>query len=89
MTSFDLNAGDAVSGKALLLAPIPVAWPEFRLYLTDSPRVFVEGQVYGMYLFGYGNFVSTADDIGLTLLKALERERRLPVGNPSDREQQQ
>jgi hypothetical protein len=33
------------------LPPIPVAGPQFRLYLTDSPRVFVEGNVYGMYLF--------------------------------------
>src|SRR5579863_7417586 len=54
----------AVSASRSLLAPLPVAGPEFRLYLTNSPRVFVEGNVYGMYLFGYGNFVSSAGDIG-------------------------
>jgi len=54
----------AISGKQSLLAPIPVAGPVGRLYLTNSPRVFVDGNVYGMYLFGYGNFVSTADYLG-------------------------
>jgi hypothetical protein len=41
-----ITAGTSASGS--LLAPIPVAGPQFRLYLTDSPRVFVEGNVYGM-----------------------------------------
>jgi hypothetical protein len=60
---------DAVSASASLLAPIPVAGPDFRLYLTDSPRVFIEGNVMGMYLFGYGSFVSTADSLGITIAK--------------------
>jgi hypothetical protein len=59
----------AVSASGSLLAPIPVAGPDFRLYLTDSPRVFVAGNVLGMYLFGYGNFVSTAGQVGITLSK--------------------
>jgi len=59
----------AATAKGSLLAPIPVAGPDFRFYLTDSPRLFVEGQVMGMYLFGYGNFVSTADDIGFSITK--------------------
>ena len=59
----------AVSASGSLLAPIPVAGPDFRLYLTDSPRLFVEGNVLGMYLFGYGNFVSTAGTVGITLSK--------------------
>ena len=59
----------AVSAQASLLAPIPVAGPEFRLYLTNSPRLFVEGNAYGMYLFGYGNYVSTTGDLGLSLSK--------------------
>lgn len=57
----------ATSSQASLLAPIPVAGPEFRLYLTS--RAFVEGNVYGMYLFGYGNFVSTAGDLGFSVSK--------------------
>jgi hypothetical protein len=59
----------SVSASGSLLAPIPVAGPEFRLYLTNSPRVFVEGNVYGMYLFGYGNFVSSVGTLGVTLTK--------------------
>jgi hypothetical protein len=59
----------AVSASGSLLAPIPVAGPDFRLYLTNSPRVFIQGNVLGMYLFGYGNFVSTAGNVGITLSK--------------------
>jgi hypothetical protein len=59
----------AVSASGSLLAPIPVAGPEFRLYLTNSPRVFLDGQVYGMYFFGYGSFVSTAGSLGLSITK--------------------
>ena len=50
----------AVFVSKSLLAPIPVACPQFRFYLTSSPRVFIDGNVYGMYFFGYGNFVSSA-----------------------------
>jgi hypothetical protein len=60
---------DAVSASGSLLAPIPVAGPDFRLYLTNSPRVFVDGNVLGMYLFGYGNFISAAGNVGVTLSK--------------------
>jgi hypothetical protein len=79
----------AISGKQSLLAPIPVAGPVARLYLTDSPRLFVEANVYGMYLFGYGNFVSTADYLGLTVTKNLsvnagyQLASRLVVNNDS------
>jgi len=58
-----------ISAKKSLLAPIPVAGPEGRFYLTNSPRLFVEGNLFGMYLFGYGNFISTTDDVGVTLTK--------------------
>jgi len=49
-----------LSASGSVLAPIPVVGPEFRFYLTDSPKVYVEGNVYGMYFFGYGNMVTTA-----------------------------
>lgn len=61
----------AVSGRGSLLAPIPVAGPEFRFYLTNSPRLFVEGDLYGMYLFGYGNFLSSTGNLGFTLNRHL------------------
>jgi hypothetical protein len=71
----------AVSASGSLLAPIPVAGPEFRLYLTNSPRLFVEGNVYGMYLGGYGNFVSTSDTIGVTLTKHLSLNAGYQLGS--------
>jgi hypothetical protein len=54
----------AVSASGSLLAPIPVAGPTFRYYLTDSPRLYVDANLLGMYFFGYGNFVSSLGKIG-------------------------
>jgi hypothetical protein len=71
----------AVSASASLLAPIPVAGPEFRLYLTDSPRVFVEGNVYGMYFFGYGDFVSSLGALGFTINKHLTLNAGYQLGS--------
>ena len=65
------NNSQVQSAKKSLLAPIPVAGPQGRFYLTNSPRLYVEGNLYGMYFFGYGNFVSTSDDVGVTLNKHL------------------
>jgi hypothetical protein len=74
----------AVSAGKSLLAPLPVAGPEFRLYLTDSPRVFIEGNVYGMYFFGYGNFVSSSGDIGVTFTKHLNATAGYALGTRLD-----
>ena len=71
----------AVSGRGSLLAPIPVAGPEFRLYLTNSPKLFVEGNVYGMYFGGYGNFVSSSDTLGLTVAKHLSFNAGYQLGS--------
>jgi hypothetical protein len=56
-----------VSASSSLFAPIPVAGPDVRFYLTNSPKLFVEANVLGMYFFGYGNFVSSAGDVGYTI----------------------
>jgi hypothetical protein len=71
----------AITAKGSLLAPIPVAGPEFRLYLTNSPRLFVQGNLYGMYFFGYGNFVSTTDVIGITLTKHISATAGYQLGS--------
>jgi hypothetical protein len=74
-----------------LLAPIPVAGPQFRFYLTNSPKVYVDGNVYGMYLFGYGNLVSTSDWLGIKLANHLSLDlgyqlgSRLVINNAVDR----
>ena len=53
-------------------APIPVLGPDVRFYLLpNSSRLYVTGNVLGMYFFGYGNFVSTFDTLGLTVNKHL------------------
>jgi len=70
-----------VIASGSLLAPIPVAGPEFRLYLTNSPRVFLEGNVYGMYFFGYGNFVSTAGTLGVTVSKHISLNAGYQLGS--------
>jgi len=71
----------ARSASGSLLAPIPVAGPQFRAYLTNSPRLFVDGNVYGMYLFGYGNFVSSSGTLGLTLSKNLSVNAGYQLGS--------
>jgi hypothetical protein len=58
-----------------------VGGPEFRLYLTNSPKLFVEGNVYGMYFGGYGNFVSTVDTVGWTLTKHLSANAGYQLGS--------
>lgn len=60
---------EARSASGSFIAPIPVAGPQYRLYLTNSPRLYVEGDVYGMYFFGYGNYVSLADSVGFSVGK--------------------
>jgi len=71
----------ATSRSASLLAPIPVAGPEFRLYLTNSPRLFVEGNIYGMYLFRYGNYYSTAGNLGFSLSKHFSVNAGYTIGS--------
>lgn len=68
-----------ISSSASVLAPIPVAGPEGRFYFT--PRLFVEGNFYGMYLFGYGNYLSTADDIGFQLTKHISINAGYQLGS--------
>lgn len=81
----------AVSASGSLLAPIPVGGPDFRFYLTNSPKVFVHGNVLGMYLFGYGNFISSEADLGFTFSKhfaavaGYQLASHLQVNNASDR----
>ena len=78
------NNNQVVSAKKSLLAPIPVAGPQARFYLTNSPRVYLEGNLYGMYFFGYGNFVSTSDDLGVTLTKHLSVNAGYQLGSRLD-----
>jgi hypothetical protein len=62
----------AVSASASRLVPLPVLGPEFRFYLTHSSRLYVQGNVYGMYFFGYGNFLSSAGTVGVRVAQHLD-----------------
>jgi hypothetical protein len=64
-----------------LVAPIPVAGPEFRFYLTNSPRVFIEGDVFGMYLFGYGNYMTSFGTLGFTVNRHLSLNAGYQLGS--------
>lgn len=66
VTGSGVHQQQAVSASGSLVAPLPVAGPEFRFYLTNSPRLYVEGNVYGMYFFGYGNYVSSYGLLGFS-----------------------
>jgi hypothetical protein len=59
----------AKSASGSFIAPIPVAGPQYRVYPMNSPRLFVEGEVYGMYFFGYGNYLQLADSVGYSVGK--------------------
>lgn len=70
----------AASSSASLLAPIPVAGPEFRLYLLND-RLFINGNAFGMYLFGYGNYYSTTDFLGVNLTRFLSINGGYAIGS--------
>jgi len=80
---------EARSASGSLVAPIPVAGPDVRFYIL--PKFYVDGNLYGMYLFGYGNFVSTTDTVGVCLGKHVSLRAgwqlgsRLIVNNKNDR----
>lgn len=61
----------AQASSSTLRAPLPVAGPDFRYYLIPNGRLFVAGNVLGMYFFGYGNFVSSYGTVGVSLNKHL------------------
>jgi hypothetical protein len=82
----------AQRAEASLRAPLPVAGPDVRLYLLpNSSRLFVTGNLQGMYFFGYGNYLSTFDTLGLTANKHLSIRagyrlgQRLNINSKTDR----
>jgi hypothetical protein len=54
------------TSSGTLFAPLPVAGPDGRIYFARN-RVYVDGNLKGMYFFGYGNFISTAVKVGVRL----------------------
>jgi hypothetical protein len=52
------------TASASLLAPIPVLGPDARVYFFKN-HAFVDGNIKGMYFFGYGNYISAAGAGGI------------------------
>jgi hypothetical protein len=65
ITGTVLQPGQATVGTATgsIFVPLPVAGPDIRYYFLKN-RLFVDGNLKGMYFFGYGNFVSSAAKVG-------------------------
>ncbi len=72
----------AVFSSGQLLAPLPVAGPDIRIYLIpNSSRLFVTGNALGMYFFGYGNYWSTTGTLGLNIMKHLAVRGGYQIGS--------
>jgi hypothetical protein len=71
----------AVSASTSRSTPLPIAGPDFRIYLTDSPHLYVDGHIYGMYFFGYGNFVSAASALGFNFNRHIGLKAGYQVGS--------
>jgi hypothetical protein len=63
ITGTVLQPGQATVSTASGSLFVPVRGPDVRYYFLNR-RLFVDGNVKGMYFFGYGNFVSTAATVG-------------------------
>jgi hypothetical protein len=74
----------AQRASSTLRAPLPVAGPDFRYYLTNSRRLFIDANLLGMYFFGYGNFVSSAGTVGVALNKYLNFQGGYSLGSRFD-----
>ena len=70
----------ASSSNASLLAPLPLPTLEFRLYLLKS-RLYVNSTNAGFYFFGYGNYFSTIDYLGLAISKNFSINGGYAVGS--------
>jgi len=70
----------AASSSASVLAPIPAGGPEFRLYLLKS-RLFIDGNGYGMYFLGYGNYFSTVDYLGVKVSRFMSINAGYAIGS--------
>lgn len=83
--------GVGTSASRSLFAPLPAVGPTGRWYpLHDSKRLSLEGSVRGMYLFGYGDFVTARANVGvgltdhLALRAGYQMGSRLSVHGTSD-----
>lgn len=67
--------------SSVLRVPLPVAGPEGRVFLTHSNRVFVDGNLLGMYFFGYGNYLSSQGTLGISVNRHLNFQGGYALGS--------
>ena len=64
VTVNDQTATRTASGS--VFAPLPVLGPRARWYpMPHSSRIALDGQIQGMYFFGYGDFYSAKGTVGV------------------------
>ncbi len=79
----NVSATRTASGS--LLAPIPVAGPRVRWYpIHNSSRLSLDGNILGMYFFGYGNFYSTKGTVQVGVARHLNVMAGYQVGSVLD-----
>jgi hypothetical protein len=80
--------GEAITGSgtqiatasASLLAPIPVLGPDARIYFLRN-RAFADGNVKGMYFFGYGNYITAQGQGGFRFGKHIDLTAGYQMGS--------
>jgi hypothetical protein len=61
------SSGQTSAGASgSVFAPLPVFGPEGRAYFAKN-RLYIDGNLKGMYFFGYGNFISAGATVGVSL----------------------
>jgi hypothetical protein len=71
----------AVTASTSRFTPLPIAGPDFRVFLTNSEHLYLDGHIYGMYFFGYGNFVSAASAVGFNFNRHFGLKAGYQVGS--------
>lgn len=61
----------SASASGSLFAPLPVFGPEARIYFAKN-HLYIDGNLKGMYFFGYGNFISSGATVGVALSRHLD-----------------
>jgi hypothetical protein len=68
------------TASASVFAPLPVLGPRARWYpMPHSSRIALDGQIQGMYFFGYGDFYVAKGTVGVGITHNWRATRRLPV----------
>ncbi len=70
------------SASKSIFTVIPAIGPAGRWYpLHDSNRLVLDGSVRGMYLFGYGDFITARGNVGVGLTKGLALRAGYELGS--------